>query len=90
MAFPHNDILGLSFEYRLLVRGEDWSCKEPGVNVLVLTENLGAGGEIAKGFHTQESRHAGHLLADYLHAVPHGRTVSSLPRKGVKPFKYRM
>lgn len=60
---------------RLLVRGEDRSCKEPGVNVLVLTETLDAGGDDAKGFATHESLHAANRLADYLNAVPQGRTV---------------
>lgn len=60
---------------RLLVRGEDRSCKEPGVNVLVLTETLDAGGEDAKGFATHESLHAANRLADYLNDVPQGRTV---------------
>eukprot|EP00752_Nemacystus_decipiens_P002251 g2132.t2 len=60
---------------RLLVRGEDKSCKEPGINVLVLTETLDAGGDDAKGFATHESLHAANRLADYLNAVPPGRTV---------------
>lgn len=60
---------------RLLVRGEDKSCKEPGMNVLVLTEALDAGKEVAKGFATHESLHAANRFADYLNAVPHGRTV---------------
>lgn len=60
---------------RLLVRGEDRSCKEPGINVLVLTETLDAGDEIAKGFATHESLHAANRLADYLNSVPYGRTV---------------
>lgn len=60
---------------RLLVRGEDRSCKEPGVNVLVLTETLDAGGDDARGFATHESLHAANRLADYLNAVPQGRTV---------------
>lgn len=60
---------------RLLVRGEDRSCKEAGMNVLVLTEALDAGDEVAKGFATHESLHAANRLADYLNSVPHGRTV---------------
>ncbi|CAM9143892.1 unnamed protein product [Scytosiphon promiscuus] len=60
---------------RLLVRGEDRSCKEPGINVLVLTENLDTGKEFAKGFATHESLHAANRLADYLNSVPYGRTV---------------
>lgn len=61
----------------MLVRGQDRSCKEPGVNVLVLTDALDAGGEIAKGFATHQSIHAANGLADYLSTVPHGRTVSA-------------
>lgn len=60
---------------RLLVRGEDFSCKEAGVNVLVLSESLDVGGEAAKSFALQESRHAANQLADYLNDVPVGRTV---------------
>lgn len=45
------------------------------MNVLVLTEALDAGREVAKGFATHESLHAANRLADYLNAVPHGRTV---------------
>lgn len=60
---------------RLLVRGEDRSCKEPGINVLVLTETLDAGDELAKGFATHESLHAANRLADYLNSLPYGRTV---------------
>lgn len=63
-------------DIRLLVRGQDWSCKEAGVNVLVLTEALDADGEVAKGFATHDSFHAANRLADYLNAVPEGRTVS--------------
>lgn len=62
--------------YRLLVRGEDWSCKEAGVNVLVLSDGLDAAGEIAKEFALQESQHAANRLADYLNHIPMGRTVS--------------
>lgn len=57
------------------MRGEDWSCKEPGVNVLVLTEALDAEGQAAKGFDIRESLHATNHLADYINAVPQGRTV---------------
>lgn len=60
---------------RLLVRGEDWSCKEAGMNVLVLSEDLDSAGEISKGFALQESQHAANRLADYLNHVPTGRTV---------------
>lgn len=63
-------------DIRLLVRGQDWSCKEAGVNVLVLTEALDADGEVAKGFATHDSFDAANRLADYLNAVPKGRTVS--------------
>ncbi|CAM9148503.1 unnamed protein product, partial [Sphacelaria rigidula] len=58
---------------RLLVRGEDWSCKEAGMNVLVLSEDLDSAGEISKGFALQESPHAANRLADYLNDVPTGR-----------------
>lgn len=64
---------------RLLVRGEDRSCKEPGMNVLVLTETLDAGGQVATAFATHESVHASNRLADYLNNVPRGRTVRRRP-----------
>lgn len=62
--------------YRLLVRGEDWSCREAGMNVLVLSDDLDSSGEIAKGFALQESPHAANRLTDYLNHIPIGRTVS--------------
>lgn len=61
---------------RLLVRGEDWSCREAGVNVLVLTEGLEARGDLAKGFAIHQSGGASDRLADFLGSVPQGRTVS--------------
>ena len=57
------------------MRGHDWSSKEPGVNVLVLTEMLDAGGQMAKGFDIRESLDATNRLADYINAVAQGRTV---------------
>lgn len=48
------------------------------MNVLVLTESLNAGREVAEGFSTQESLHSANRLADYLNAVPQGRTVRGM------------
>lgn len=45
------------------------------MNVLVLTETLDAGGQVATAFATHESVHASNRLADYLNNVPQGRTV---------------
>lgn len=69
-------ISALLIRCRMLVRGEDRSCNEPGVRVLVLTETLDAEDRVSKAFATHESSHAASALAEYLDAVPQGRTVS--------------
>lgn len=60
---------------RLLVRGEDWSCKEAGINVLVLSEGLEASSEMTKVFPVHEFKTAANRLSDYLNAIPQGHTV---------------
>lgn len=48
------------------------------MHVLVLAETLDAEGKVSKAFPTHESSHAASGLAEYLDAVPQGRTVSEL------------
>lgn len=46
------------------------------MHVLVLAETLDAEGKVSKAFATHESSHAAIGLAEYVDAVPRGRTVS--------------